>query len=187
MNHKHHKTKFLNTGLIIGIASVILVVFLTFYLFDSKNTDQDRIKVGAILENSEHYMDSDIDGWHTIQTGRFEIQTPVEFKFFRKRGIDSFIGGITDKNDTISFDYGYYSSSLNDLRTPNFDIIYKSINERDFKIMIGKNDIKYIAGFTDDLPDGKRLMIDCYGCADLDKLRVRGVFDCSESNTSKSL
>ncbi|WP_203296730.1 hypothetical protein [Luteirhabdus pelagi] len=172
------KSRFSGTGLIIGFASVMLVVLLTSYFFDQDNLDYEEPKFGIILDDSNYYSESEIAGWHTINTEKFKIQTPKEFKFFREKGIDSFIGGITDKNDTISFDYGYYSSSLNDLRTPNFDIIYKSINERDFKIMIGKNDIRYIGGFTDDLPDGNRLIIDCSGCADLEeKLRIIKTID----------
>lgn len=45
--------------------------------------------------------------------GAFSMQTPENWVYVKQRGIDSFVGKIgLDKNDTLRFDYGLYSSSL---------------------------------------------------------------------------
>ena len=45
--------------------------------------------------------------------GSFSIETAENWNYIKVRGIDSFVGKIAlDKNDTIYFDYGMYSSSL---------------------------------------------------------------------------
>ena len=43
----------------------------------------------------------------------FSMQTPENWIYIKQRGIDSFVGKIAlDKNDTLHFDYGLYSSKL---------------------------------------------------------------------------
>jgi len=45
--------------------------------------------------------------------GAFSMKTPENWAYIKQRGIDSFVGKIAlDKNDTLQFDYGLYSSSL---------------------------------------------------------------------------
>jgi hypothetical protein len=45
--------------------------------------------------------------------GAFSMKTPKNWTYLKQRGIDSFIGKIAiDKNDTLYFDYGLYSSDL---------------------------------------------------------------------------
>jgi hypothetical protein len=43
----------------------------------------------------------------------FSMETPENWVYVKQRGIDSFVGKVAlDKNDTLRFDYGLYSSSL---------------------------------------------------------------------------
>ena len=45
--------------------------------------------------------------------GAFSMKTPENWNYIKQRGIDSFVGKIAlDKNDTLQFDYGLYSSKL---------------------------------------------------------------------------
>lgn len=47
---------------------------------------------------------------HLIDFGIFSIITPIEFKYKKVRGIDSFVGEIkNDKSTIFYFDYGWYS------------------------------------------------------------------------------
>jgi len=49
----------------------------------------------------------------TLDLRAFTMETPDNWKFIQKRGIDSFGGEIAiDKKDTLYFDYGLYSSDL---------------------------------------------------------------------------
>ncbi|WP_264558902.1 hypothetical protein [Flavobacterium sp. N2270] len=48
-----------------------------------------------------------------IDFGAFSMKTPKKWNYIKERGIDSFIGKIgIDKRDTLYFDYGLYSSDL---------------------------------------------------------------------------
>ena len=45
--------------------------------------------------------------------GPFSMKTPENWTYIKQRGIDSFVGKIAlDNNDTLEFDYGLYSSKL---------------------------------------------------------------------------
>ena len=78
-----------------------LGVFLLTYQFEESNC--------YLVENSDIYINPE-DGYHTIDLGDFSIRTPQSFKFASCRGIDSFVGMITNGKDTLYFDYGGYSA-----------------------------------------------------------------------------
>ncbi|NRF38327.1 hypothetical protein [Pedobacter foliorum] len=49
----------------------------------------------------------------TLDAGHFTIEVPSSWKILKQKSIDSFVGKIAiDETDTISFDLGWYSSSL---------------------------------------------------------------------------
>ena len=49
----------------------------------------------------------------TIDYGAFEITVPKSWSEYEIKGIDSYVSGlITDKNDTLIFDLGWYSPDL---------------------------------------------------------------------------
>jgi hypothetical protein len=164
------KSRFSGTGLVIGFVSVLWVVLLSIYFFDQDNLDYEELEIGIILDDPKFYSKSEIAEWHTINTGIFKIQTPKEFKFFLIGGIDSYVAGLTNHQDTLFFDYGLYSNSLEDLSAPDFKVINTSIYNKNFRIVIGRS-LDYIAAFTDELPNDNRLMIECYNCGDLDEKR----------------
>ena len=52
-------------------------------------------------------------GEKEMDFGAFSMKTPENWTYIKQRGIDSFVGKIAlDKNDTLRFDYGLYSSKL---------------------------------------------------------------------------
>lgn len=65
------------------------------------------------------------NGWHKIDLGTFSIETPSEFKYIKEQGIDSYVGLITNKIDTLYFDYGWYSNALDE---QGFAHSYDTIN-----------------------------------------------------------
>ena len=53
------------------------------------------------------------DSIKTLDLNVFTINTIDSWKYIERRGIDSFIGEIAiDKKDTLNFDYGFYSNTL---------------------------------------------------------------------------
>jgi len=63
--------------------------------------------------------------YKTIDFGKFEITVPENWSKYEAIGIDSYVGGIiTETNDTLSFDFGMYSS---DLSKKDFPLLYDSL------------------------------------------------------------
>ena len=49
-----------------------------------------------------------------LDFGSFKLKTPGNWYKFELRGIDSYIGGLTNGKDTLRFDYGWYSAHVGD-------------------------------------------------------------------------
>ncbi len=65
----------------------------------------------------------------------FTIRVPDEWSSYELQGIDSYVGGIaTGTKDSIRFDYGWYSNSL-DVEVSNHTITYTTINSKKAKIV----------------------------------------------------
>lgn len=47
--------------------------------------------------------------WKTIDYGVFKLKAPPEWKKLKMQGFDSYVGGLTNGKDTLTFDYGWYS------------------------------------------------------------------------------
>lgn len=47
-----------------------------------------------------------------LDFGAFSLEAPADWEKFKIKGIDSYVGGITNKVDTLFFDYGAYSYSF---------------------------------------------------------------------------
>ena len=59
--------------------------------------------------------------YKTIDFGAFEITVPEKWNKYERKGIDSYVGGIiTDKRDTLKFDYGWYSGDI----STDFPMVY---------------------------------------------------------------
>jgi hypothetical protein len=160
---------FTNTNLIVGFASVLLVIMLTSYFLDKNNLKYSLMEYGVILNDSTYYSDSYLPDWHKIEVGAFYIHTPRGYKLFRLCGLDSYVAGLTNQQDTFHLDYGLYSNSLDVYSPPDYKIIDESINNKAFRVVLGQNEIKYIGAYTDNLTNGNKLMIECRGCTDLDE------------------
>jgi len=52
--------------------------------------------------------------WQTLDFGAFKMKTPQGWAVFKEKGIDSYIGGLTNKKDSLWFDYGWYSQDIGD-------------------------------------------------------------------------
>jgi len=52
--------------------------------------------------------------WQTLDFGAFKLKTPHGWKEFEQKGIDSYVGGLTNGKDSLYFDYGWYSPDIGD-------------------------------------------------------------------------
>ncbi|MBC9913910.1 c-type cytochrome [Chitinophaga varians] len=50
--------------------------------------------------------------WKTIDYGPFKLKAPQEWKKITFKGIDSYVGGLSNGKDTLSFDYGIYGVDM---------------------------------------------------------------------------
>lgn len=57
---------------------------------------------GCVSETAKKHLDF----------GAFHMETPHDWTKFKLQGIDSYVGGITNGEDTLRFDYGWYSSDF---------------------------------------------------------------------------
>lgn len=55
---------------------------------------------------------------HILDFHFFTLRVPKDWYEIEKEGIDSYVGMITNKTDTLSFNYGWYSSSVCDESDP---------------------------------------------------------------------
>ena len=56
------------------------------------------------------YSKSEKPNWHKIDLKIFELEVPKDYKFKPHKGIDSFVGEVSNGKTTFSFDYGWYSN-----------------------------------------------------------------------------
>lgn len=64
--------------------------------------------IGSCNEHCD-YLESEIKGWHIIDLEVFKVVTPDNYKFIPRKGIDSFVGIISNGEVEIGFDYGCHS------------------------------------------------------------------------------
>lgn len=85
--------------------------------------------------------DSNNPGTKTIDFEKFTLRTPLEWDRFYPQGTDGFYGGLTNKKDTLYFDYGPFAfSSLDDIKSTEETISVEElvVNSFDSKIIISK-------------------------------------------------
>jgi hypothetical protein len=78
----------------------------------------------------------------------FSIEIPENWKYIKKRGYDSFVGEIAiDEKDTLTFDYGMYSNSLNEELNLSYskDSVFKEVINEDKKDTLNVYIKKYFA------------------------------------------
>jgi hypothetical protein len=52
--------------------------------------------------------------WQALDLGAFKLKTPPGWVIFKEKGIDSYVGGLTNGKDSLWFDYGWYSAEIDD-------------------------------------------------------------------------
>ncbi|MDO1445202.1 hypothetical protein Q0590_03015 [Rhodocytophaga aerolata] len=167
------KIRFSNKSILFSLATIVIVTIAGIYLQNYLLTYKE-IPYNILIEDEKFYSKSEIIGWHTIDLGSFTIAAPTAYLYFKIRGIDSYVGGITNKRDTLIFDYGWYSNDLSDLdKDSSYQIKTITVNNKRFKIVEQKANSGFIGAYTNDLPKKNRLMIVCEDCEELgEKMKI---------------
>ena len=83
------------------------------------------------------------NNYKTIDFGSFKITVPDDWNKYERSGIDSYIGGIvTDKLDTLNFDFGWYSGDISN----SFPLVFdkETLKELSSKKLALLSDTKHL-------------------------------------------
>lgn len=174
MRNRRENRRFLNSSFYIGIAIILISILLGSYFFNDEVIDYKEFPDNTLIEDEHFYSDSEITDWHKINLRRFRIHTPKPYRFFIRKGIDNYAGGITNQIDTLLFLYGWHADDLSDYDIlDNTQTFYERINGRRFKIVSETRNNGIVGAFTDDLEGYDTFVISCQDCNEIDeKLRM---------------
>lgn len=111
---------------------------------------------------------------------RFTLITPLNWSRFYPQGTDGFFGGLTNKQDTLYFDYGVFSfSSIDDIKRNSETLTFEElmIDGRPSKIVLEKREGEMNERFSlyTDKKDWENLnRIYCY--APIEQELIRTIF-----------
>ena len=150
--------------------AIVLISVLTILYVEELGTNFDEIPYDEIITDQRFYETSIKKGWHKINLNHFTIEVPNKYRFVKHKGMDSFVGSITNGLDSIRFDFGWYSNELNSfVDSTNYIQQNQIINNRKFKIVRSIINTGFVGAFTEDLPDQNRLAIWCHDCQEIDE------------------
>jgi len=75
------------------------------------------------------------DGWLKVDAGAFSVVAPPGWVFRKEQGIDSYVGILEGSGMVLHFDYGHYSSSLEEAIEPKYVVAYETIGGCKAKIV----------------------------------------------------
>jgi len=74
-------------------------------------------------------------GWIKLEVGAFSIYAPPGWEFHKKQGIDSYVGEFAGGGTVLNFDYGRYSSPLDNATKPEYVVAQENIGGRRAKVV----------------------------------------------------
>ena len=94
----------------------------------------------ALAGNGSDIDDQDVaDGWKLVEAsgwpGGFSLRLPQGWQLNEHQGIDSYVGEIVWGSGRLTFDFGWYSSSLVDDDDPQYIVTYEEIGGRRAKLV----------------------------------------------------
>lgn len=116
----------------------------------------------------------------TIDFEKFTLDTPLDWNRFYPKFTDGFFGGLTNKKDTLFFDYGIFAfSSIDDIKNTDETIILQElkIDSYDSKIVKQKrtNENRIFLGlYTDKRDNVNRNSVYTYTAKDQEV--IMGIF-----------
>jgi hypothetical protein len=81
------------------------------------------------------YLPTGATSWHKVDAGPFSILAPSGWEFRQLAGVDSYVGEFAEDGLALTFDFGRYSSSLNEPKKPAYVINWESIGGFSAKVV----------------------------------------------------
>ncbi len=76
--------------------------------------------------------------WQFIDAGSFTLSLPLEWRFNKLQGIDSYVGEFVGDGAKLNFDYGQYSDPLAEDNNSDHIVTYEAIDGYKAKIVVPK-------------------------------------------------
>lgn len=73
--------------------------------------------------------------WHKVEAGAFSLFAPLGWEFHQLQGVDSYVGEFVGDGVALTFDFGQYSSPLNEAKEPAYVVAHESIGGVPAKIV----------------------------------------------------
>lgn len=86
--------------------------------------------------------------WIILDFGGFKLNTPADWTIIKLKGIDSYVGGLTNGRDTLIFDYGWYSPTIEAEDTAKYKMAIDTVNGLLAAIVIPRVDGKGIIAMS---------------------------------------
>ena len=84
------------------------------------------------LPTREETLDRD---WLKLEAGAFSLYAPPGWEFHKKQGIHSYVGEFSGDGVVLKFDYGRYSSPLDEAVEPKYAVAQENIGGRKSRIV----------------------------------------------------
>ena len=119
------------------LAVIVLTGIITLYIYKIRNYKETPYDV--VIIDPKFYSELQDTTWHRINLGPFSIDTPKSYKYVKRQGIDSYVGELCSKTDTLWFDYGWYSNNFSKYYgNPDYKIEYFLIDNRKSVLVLPK-------------------------------------------------
>ena len=99
----------------------LILCFVLFSCKDSRNKSSD---------------------WIILEFKVFTINTPPNWTIIKEKGIDSYVGGLTNGVDSLYFDYGWYSAEVGEEDPLKHKFAMDTVNGKIASIVIPKEEAK---------------------------------------------
>lgn len=81
----------------------------------------------------------------SLEIGNYEFDVPAGFRLIEAQGIDSYVGSVEGNGYTISFDFGWYTSSFENLPEDTYEVTVDTL-DGDYKQTVKA--LNPMSGFT---------------------------------------
>ena len=100
-----------------------LLRYVSFFLF-----------LWSCATPAAHRQEHD-NGWLRLEAGAFSVYAPSGWEFHQKQGVDSYVGEFAGEGIVLKFDYGQYSSPLDEAKEPKYAVALESIGGHKAKVV----------------------------------------------------
>ncbi len=144
----------------IAVISFIFIIGTLLYT-QFRTPDEDREE---LVQDEDYYTPvKERPGWHTIQLGFFQIDTPEDYVYLKYSDERAFIGKITNQKDTFSFYLGQQALGIDNVKWDASQVSTDTINGYKAKVIIPTTGNGPCSVYIDELPDDQKFNIQSLG------------------------